>query len=498
MTTTATQHLAHVQTLSDVYDPDEFIPRNSPPLLTPHRPKLQPSPSPPPVLPLAQVSPASSLGRKSSNHRLKVRPSHGDAVLVSFLDNGRRPEIAIEAESRALPSDDEYTEEESSDSPHSCSLQNMSLDTSLVVEPHSFDLKVLAAGALAFNANQVDPSTTIAASAVGGHADDRPHEQRRGSPNPLKNRELPIRDERAILGAPATSYPSREVFQPHQQTPVFPRKLELKSPTTVLPANHGELPPLQIISPKLDVNGRGPLPSIRAQLGDFKRLAESVIPSENEITGRHGSSFPRSPPTGLPRLSSMPSISGANHVSPPMSPNDSYRREPISPASSHATSPYYYAVNGTHTRPSAEYSSSATETPNTDQDQSTSTPATSVAERMSIDGLTTSQSGAYVCNFAGCTASPFQTQYLLNSHANVHSSARPHYCSVQGCPRSEGGKGFKRKNEMIRHGLVHDSPGYVCPFCPDREHKYPRPDNLQRLDQLKHNYPHFIEVNTLT
>jgi hypothetical protein len=40
--------------------------------------------------------------------------------------------------------------------------------------------------------------------------------------------------------------------------------------------------------------------------------------------------------------------------------------------------------------------------------------------------------------------------------------------------------GFKRKNEMIRHGLVHDSPGYVCPFCPDREHKYPRPDNLQR------------------
>jgi hypothetical protein len=49
-----------------------------------------------------------------------------------------------------------------------------------------------------------------------------------------------------------------------------------------------------------------------------------------------------------------------------------------------------------------------------------------------------------------------------------------------GCSRSEGGKGFKRKNEMIRHGLVHNSPGYVCPFCPEREHRYPRPDNLQR------------------
>lgn len=68
-----------------------------------------------------------------------------------------------------------------------------------------------------------------------------------------------------------------------------------------------------------------------------------------------------------------------------------------------------------------------------------------------------------------------------SSHANVHSQTRPHFCPVKGCPRSEGGKGFKRKNEMIRHGLVHQSPGYVCPFCPDREHKYPRPDNLQRL-----------------
>ncbi|PWW77113.1 hypothetical protein C7212DRAFT_351428 [Tuber magnatum] len=94
--------------------------------------------------------------------------------------------------------------------------------------------------------------------------------------------------------------------------------------------------------------------------------------------------------------------------------------------------------------------------------------------------------GGFKCEFAGCKASPFQTQYLLNSHANVHSSARPHYCPVKGCPRGEGGKGFKRKNEMIRHGLVHDSPGYVCPFCPDREHKYPRPDNLQRHVRVHH------------
>ena len=107
--------------------------------------------------------------------------------------------------------------------------------------------------------------------------------------------------------------------------------------------------------------------------------------------------------------------------------------------------------------------------------------------------------GGFKCDEPGCTAPPFQTQYLLryaatltnlrttywlthadSSHKNVHSSTRPYFCPVKDCPRSEGGKGFKRKNEMIRHGLVHNSPGYVCPFCPDREHRYPRPDNLQR------------------
>jgi hypothetical protein len=102
--------------------------------------------------------------------------------------------------------------------------------------------------------------------------------------------------------------------------------------------------------------------------------------------------------------------------------------------------------------------------------------------------------GTFACEYPGCTASPFQTQYLLkyvilmsivrtdnlSAHSNVHSSNRPYYCPVADCPRSEGGKGYKRMNEMIRHGLVHQSPGYVCPFCPDREHKYPRPHNLQR------------------
>lgn len=58
--------------------------------------------------------------------------------------------------------------------------------------------------------------------------------------------------------------------------------------------------------------------------------------------------------------------------------------------------------------------------------------------------------GPYQCSFEGCTAPPFQTQYLLNSHMNVHSNSRSHFCPVKDCPRAVGGLGFKRKNEMLR------------------------------------------------
>ena len=54
--------------------------------------------------------------------------------------------------------------------------------------------------------------------------------------------------------------------------------------------------------------------------------------------------------------------------------------------------------------------------------------------------------GLFLCSYPGCTALPFQTQYLLkyvcppmlatwpnyhSSHTNVHSATRPHYCPDQ-------------------------------------------------------------------
>jgi hypothetical protein len=95
-----------------VYDPDDVGSRDSPPLKA-LKVNLTPSPSPPLAAPLPQVSPDSrpgSPGCKGSN-RQKNRPSQGDAVLVSFMDGGKRPEIARLAGAQPLASDGEEEEE---------------------------------------------------------------------------------------------------------------------------------------------------------------------------------------------------------------------------------------------------------------------------------------------------------------------------------------------------------------------------------------------------
>jgi len=49
---------------------------------------------------------------------------------------------------------------------------------------------------------------------------------------------------------------------------------------------------------------------------------------------------------------------------------------------------------------------------------------------------------------------------------------------------------------MIRHGLVHQSPGYVCPFCADDGYKYPRPDLLQRYVKQGSPNPYIYVANS--
>ena len=485
----------HLAIDAGTYDPDEAFASGSPPM-KPLRPRLSPSESPPPEIPHSQVSrsPCSIAGCSKSNLH-KIRHSSGDTVLINILGNGRDPDIARTAAAEELPADDNEDEEgeyEDNDTyrydrPRDRNRQGTSsrdfgegspmhrggetsgpkrqeaASSPPTVITASPNLLHLAAGALRVFAT--DPGSGT---------------------NPMlahdisaSTRQLSIRDDGPAPAPPGSAHRSSRSAAARNVSEEVAHNRQLPPiPKSAAEAGSGELPPL-LGSPRSDSNLQS-LPPLRSALADIQELnSELLSSSDKELPLRRGSSalFPASPP-GSHALSHL--FSGS-HASPPISPQEGYRRNLPSPHSQTASSPSYYTPSSASHRPSADYSSSTTaETPSTDQSASTPATTTSVADRMSIDGITNPSNGSFVCTFAGCKAPAFQTQYLLNSHANVHSSARPHYCPVHGCPRGEGGKGFKRKNEMIRHGLVHESPGYVCPFCPDREHRYPRPDNLQR------------------
>ncbi|KAM7196021.1 metallothionein expression activator [Naviculisporaceae sp. PSN 640] len=485
----------------ELYDSDDALPKDSP-LLKPIRLKLDPSPTPPPEQPLTVSSPPSpGSGKKKSNRRMKKnKVTQADVVLLRTL--GGPEHVARDAFRQTLPSESEESSA-GSDSDYSVggdsSLESHPTETIKAEDgpgkPRlgdietkrapsedpggdmgAFDLKSLAAGALAFASPGAPPEVDAGPTPPVTEHDvvkERPHPIPVPSAITIKRTEYP-QDPRHHAALSPYSPPSipPSLYSPRE--PSAPISSHRSPPG--LPSG---LPPIQVNqvnSPGSDIS----LPSIKALgvVGDLDQFVNDHQKEKERL--RSQNSFPVSPPAAIPRF---PPMQHGHHTSPPISPAETFRREPLSPSQSiaSATSPgFHYTQPNGHYRP-PEYASPKTDTPGSDQQGTT--PAT-IADRMSIDGLT--NQATYVCTFAGCTASPFQTQYLLNSHMNVHSSARPHYCPVPGCPRSEGGKGFKRKNEMIRHGLVHESPGYVCPFCPDREHKYPRPDNLQRHVRVHH------------
>lgn len=449
---------------SGFYDPDDVIP-HSPVLVAT---KVNTRPTEPDAF-MVQGLPFSLRGEKAKQP--KVLPTHGDAVLIGLMGEGRDPEVAAQAALNPLPGEEE---EEDATSPSSdgeyddaeeisASLDQTPADYNqkpvLPPSPPS-DLKMLANNALAASALAQLDLNRKSVSSDGGTptrttATEMEAPRTMASPvfPPARPQAIGVRNERPH---PVSVYPTP--YSPGSAI-YTPRTGSFASPTASL--GHESLPPIQNASPRSESNGGINLPSLKDQFGP-----EALSPT-------YAAHSPPGPGmyTGMSRLPSM------SHGSPPISPHE------LNPRSPHIMSPSLYAPwpsNGLpHHRPSIDFNGS------TPSDQSVSTPATStsVADRMSIDGMAFSNSGdqgLYICTVEGCKAPPFQTQYLLNSHANVHSQSRPHYCPVKNCPRAEGGKGFKRKNEMIRHGLVHESPGYVCPFCPDREHRYPRPDNLQR------------------
>lgn len=500
----------------DAYDLDHGLSVGTPPI-KPVRIRLCPSPSPPPEIHYHQVTLTPPLAGPRSGANCP-RPFMGDPVLINYMDNGHCPDLARAAGAIALPYPEDVDGDSDCDGDGSPSTRDSpaTLRQDLRVDNESGNTNT---NDRATHGDGLGPITVVSRRDVGRSlstptssapdlrnlaanalqvcdGDSRPESRAASNTSPAatldafaSSRQLPCPDDRRNDAARAILHPS-DAASPRpiaNSTIRGPRS----SPAMVISASGVEigLPPLQIGSPCSEPNDKS-LPPLRSlaltdrslALTDMERLRDELpsLQGKETVLRRASASavFPGSP-NGPLRLKAF----YGSHISPPVSPDEYYLRSLPSPHSQSGTNPFFFASSSMNHRPSIDYNSSATGgTPNSTDQSTSTTPATSTCmnDRMSIEGIANSQSGPYLCTFPDCTAPPFQTQYLLNSHANVHSLARPHYCSVPGCPRGEGGRGFKRKNEMIRHGLVHDSPGYVCPFCPDREHKYPRPDNLQR------------------
>jgi len=152
-----------------------------------------------------------------------------------------------------------------------------------------------------------------------------------------------------------------------------------------------------------------------------------------------------SPPSGIPSIPPHPSHYRTNTRDSISTPSD------YASASATASTPASSILTQS---PASSYPPSTSAPSEHDklkiQDESAVPPEPGAHMSNGIHPLPPSANSTYKCTVPGCNASPFQTQYLLNSHMNVHSNQRPHFCPVEGCSRGPGGQGFKRKNEMIR------------------------------------------------
>ncbi|KAF2030366.1 hypothetical protein EK21DRAFT_65653 [Setomelanomma holmii] len=473
---------------------DDFGPRS--PGLEQVYPTAAPSPSPPPLVNNKvyhpPVSPASSRRQKKANRR-KHRPTQGDWVLIREMAPNQ-PEIAQQVSQQALnsdscdsgPEEDEDMEEQSKNA----NSASVAPTASHVVQSgdQSFNMQQPFKDALDASGQPTATSThrdsvleaDIRISSMS--SDRRPSEAQGGSlPNGIRQN---ANDPNPAKLSVAFTVPSHTSQSSHRRdsTAIGPHDNAVQLQQLQIPQSD-RLPALQPQSPMNDAaspNTQQRLPSISNMVGELPQRASHTPASPFPPLSALSASSPMSAGSDMPRgdiflRSGSGQVFGADHRRP-----------------SQASENGRYPPSLQSGSPSEGYQNSDGPSPGTQQ-----TPIENRPRLHSLDGALASTAiilpppngsgiqqiashGAFRCEYPGCNAAPFQTQYLLNSHTNVHSQSRPHYCPVAGCPRSEGGKGFKRKNEMIRHGLVHQSPGYVCPFCPDREHKYPRPDNLQR------------------
>lgn len=449
------------------YSEDDFQPRS--PGLERVFPKAAPSPSPPPVVTQVYhppVSSPSSRRRKKANRR-KTRPTQGDWVLIREMDPNR-PDIAQQVSQNALNSDSGSSSDDEED------MEDQVADTAVVAPAAPNGIHPVRTGAQPFS---LHPPAKDALSLSGQHTATSQHRdsvveadiksgtvtlnRRPSDVSHLPNGTHSTANDAGLVtpvmtaSLPLSTSPSQSSQRNGSIVSTYSRSESSASNSLQqlqIPPSRGDtLPALQPQSPPRDAaSPNTQLPSISHMVGHIGRSASISEEGGRPNNYAHRPSISSS--IGQSPISSVRQLSISSHGPSPSTPFPSFSASsPISANNTtHSRDPFLQSGSGHIFRPDARRPSQASENgkyPSTIHSTSPSegyqssdgpspgaqqTPIETRPRMQSMDG-TISQSaiilppphgsgiqhvashgaGTFRCEYPGCNALPFQTQYLL-------------------------------------------------------------------------------------
>ena len=425
---------------TDIYDSDDAYANRTPPLVA-REVKLQPEPSPEYLTPPPRSPSPISTGRsKHKGRKRRTQPSQGDAVLIGFLGGLNNPDIATRAgeeplnsasQSELSDSDEEMKDEvEAEETVADRGLEQMAQNVMHVVSEHEGPesggdgMRRIRPPKL--HTNLVGPAQE---SEVKSKATSR--RSKESTPQISSDGEQSQSgkaEKDGSLGSPPPSAVGRNgshstMISPtllkHTIAPSDGSPMEtlpaIQSPTnsqiTKTPNNNQNLPSLHHLS--LPMDGLSPKENDARSLGANQRHTFPIqSPSAGSLTSR-STTFP-SPQTRMngpfthPYSPSQPSPASTYSET---SPRDSYQHSQdatsMSPPGKRERS--FYPGGPTPKGDDLTPSTSSADTPHSSDSMGLDVPRPILPPLMNGPYV----GGVFKCEHPGCTALPFQTQYLL-------------------------------------------------------------------------------------
>lgn len=448
----ASSPLKSLKLADSFYDPDSLD--RSPPL-EPSRVNLRPTPPPVYYITTTEPSPESGV-------RQKVRPSLGDSVLVDYMGGQNRPDIAKAAGEEPLQddSDEEMVARDVGGAAVKNDLVQTAQDAARIIDETDRNSEDTVANLHGHHSPIELPICTT--------QDLKPPEERPRRPEVdtakgeteetdtgkdtivlgSKSSSTAADKSRNIINSPKMRRPSSSrgsVSKGRRDSDSLKSSLLFKHAISVSqgsPMDSETLPAMKT-SPQQNAtkspNGPQSLPSLHDQLGPLAEFSPVKGEAASGTLSNGRGTFVSINGHSPPKTAQYPSLQTRNHHHPypPTAPQPSPSNTSYSSNSPRDFRSGHDPMGLSHSgKPGSAYYSNGT-TPQSDEQGplyaesnpttgSYSTDASPIGDRMSIDtprpitlpplpagGPLPLANGGYKCEYTGCTAAPFQTQYLL-------------------------------------------------------------------------------------